>query len=192
MKLIFATNNDHKIEEMQAAIGSQIEIVSLKKAGINVKIPEPFETLEENARAKSKFIFDLTGKNCFSEDTGLEVEALNGQPGVKSARYAGEGRSFDDNIMKLLSNLDGTTDRKARFRAVISLMIDGKEKQFEGICEGEIIDNKRGNQGFGYDPVFIPRGSSKTFAEMGIEEKNQFNHRRKAADKLVAFLSSQL
>jgi len=191
MKLIFATNNDHKIEEMQAAIGSQIEIVSLKKAGINVEIPEPFETLEENARAKSKFIFDLTGKNCFSEDTGLEVEALNGEPGVKSARYAGEGRSFDDNIRKLLSNLDGITDRKARFRAVISLMIEGKEKQFEGICEGEIIDNKRGKQGFGYDPVFIPRGSAKTFAEMGIDEKNQFNHRRKAADKLVTFLSSQ-
>jgi XTP/dITP diphosphohydrolase len=188
MKLIFATNNQHKIEEMQAAIGSKIELVSLKQAGIDVEIPEPFDTLEENATAKSKFIYELTGKNCFSEDTGLEVESLNGEPGVKSARYAGENRSFEENIQKLLSKLEGVSNRKARFRAVISLVIGGKENQFEGICEGKIIDYKRGNQGFGYDPVFIPEGSDKTFAEMEVGEKNKFNHRRKAADKLVAFL----
>jgi XTP/dITP diphosphohydrolase len=188
MKLIFATNNQHKIEEMQAAIGSKIELVSLKQAGIDVEIPEPFDTLEENATAKSKFIYELTGKNCFSEDTGLEVESLNGEPGVKSARYAGENRSFEENIQKLLSKLEGISNRKARFRAVISLVIDGKENQFEGICEGKIIDYKRGRQGFGYDPVFIPEGSDKTFAEMEVGEKNKFNHRRKAADKLVAFL----
>ena len=190
MKLIFATNNQHKIEEMQHAVGSAFELVTLKEAGIDVDIPEPYDTLEENAIAKSKFIHHLTDQNCFSEDTGLEVETLNGEPGVKSARYAGEARSFDENIKKLLDKLEEVTDRKARFRAVISLILDGEEKLFEGICDGQIINEKKGIGGFGYDPVFIPDGSSKTFAEMTIEEKNFFNHRRKAADKLVAFLNS--
>ena len=191
MKLIFATNNQHKIEEMRLAIGSSFELISLKEAGIDVDIPEPFDTLEENAIAKSKFIYHLTGQNCFSEDTGLEVEALNGEPGVKSARYAGEARSFDENIRKLLGKLEGISNRKARFRAVISLMINGEASLFEGICDGRIINERKGVGGFGYDPVFIPDGSTHSFAEMTLEEKNFFNHRRKAADKLVVFLSSQ-
>src|SRR5580765_7987233 len=140
MKLIFATNNQHKIEEMRLAIGSAFELISLKEAGIDVDIPEPFETLEENAIAKSKFIYHLTGQNCFSEDTGLEVEALNGEPGVKSARYAGETRSFDENIRKLLGKLEGISNRRARFRAVISLILNGEASLFEGICDGMIIN----------------------------------------------------
>lgn len=190
MELIFASNNRHKIEELQAAIGSKIKVISLKEAGIDIDIPEPHNTLEENATEKSRTINKLTGKNCFSEDTGLEVMALNGEPGVKSARYAGEGRDFQRNIDKLLNNLSLHNDKRARFRSVISLMLDEKEYQFEGICEGMIISSGRGNKGFGYDPVFIPNGSDKTFAEMDIDEKNVFNHRRKAADKLVSFLQN--
>lgn len=190
MKLIFATNNQHKIDEIRSVLGKKIEIITLKEAGINIDIPEPYKTLEENASGKSKTIFDITATNCFSEDTGLEVNVLNGEPGVKSARYAGEGRSFDANIEKLLSNLSGKSDRTARFRTVISLLIDGTETLFEGICEGRIIEKKRGLQGFGYDPVFIPTGSDKTFAEMDIVEKNRFSHRKKATEKLVAFLNT--
>lgn len=190
MKLIFATNNQHKIDEIRSVLGKKIEIITLKEAGLNIDIPEPYNTLEENASGKSKTIFDITATNCFSEDTGLEVNELNGEPGVKSARYAGEGRSFDANIEKLLSNLSGKSDRTARFRTVISLLIDGTETLFEGICEGRIIEKKRGLQGFGYDPVFIPTGSDKTFAEMDIVEKNRFSHRKKATEKLVAFLNT--
>jgi len=190
MKLIFATNNQHKIDEIRSVLGKKIEIITLKEAGINIDIPEPYNTLEENASGKSKTIFDITATNCFSEDTGLEVNELNGEPGVKSARYAGEGRSFDANIEKLLSNLSGKSDRTARFRTVISLLIDGTETLFEGICEGRIIEKKRGLKGFGYDPVFIPTGSDKTFAEMDIVEKNRFSHRKKAIEKLVAFLNT--
>ena len=190
MKLIFATNNQHKIDEIRSVLGKKIEIITLKEAGLNIDIPEPYNTLEENASGKSKTIFDITATNCFSEDTGLEVNMLNGEPGVKSARYAGEGRSFDANIEKLLSNLAGKSDRTARFRTVISLLIDGTETLFEGICEGRIIEKKRGLQGFGYDPVFIPTGSDKTFAEMDIVEKNRFSHRKKATEKLVAFLNT--
>jgi len=190
MKLIFATNNQHKIDEIRSVLGKKIEIITLKEAGINIDIPEPYKTLEENASGKSKTIFDITATNCFSEDTGLEVNELNGEPGVKSARYAGEGRSFDANIEKLLSNLSGKSDRTARFRTVISLLIDGTETLFEGICEGRIIEKKRGLKGFGYDPVFIPTGSDKTFAEMDIVEKNRFSHRKKATEKLVAFLNT--
>ena len=190
MKLIFASNNQHKIEELKAFAGNEIEIVSLKEAGIDIDIPEPHDTLEENASEKSWTIYTLTGKDCFSEDTGLEIEALNGEPGVKSARYAGEKRSFNDNIEKVLNNLSSETNRKARFRAVISLLLDGKETQFEGICNGKIIDNPQGTEGFGYDPIFIPDGSKRSFAEMSIKEKNRFNHRTKAAAKLVAFLQN--
>jgi len=189
MKLIFATNNIHKTSEMRSAIGNRLEIVTLAEAGINIDIPEPHNTLEENATKKSRTIYRLTKTNCFSEDTGLEVYALNGEPGVKSARYAGNNRSFDANIEKLLTKLADKDNRKARFRAVISLVVDNNETLFEGICEGRIIDRKKGQEGFGYDPVFIPDGSSKTFAEMTLEEKNQFSHRTKAAKKLVAFLS---
>ena len=190
MRLIFASNNQHKIEELKSFAGKEIEIVSLIDAGIDIDIPEPHDTLEENASEKSWTIYKLTGKDCFSEDTGLEIEALNSEPGVKSARYAGEARSFKDNIEKVLNRLVNETNRKARFRAVISLIIDGKETQFEGICKGKIIDNPQGTEGFGYDPIFIPDGSKRSFAEMSIEEKNRFNHRTKAAAKLVAFLQN--
>ncbi len=190
MKLIFATNNQHKVDEIRSVVGNKLEIITLKEAGIDIDIPEPYLTLEENASGKSKTIFEMTGINCFSEDTGLEVSVLNGEPGVKSARYAGDTRSFDANIDKLLINLAGKTDRTARFRTVISLILGGNETLFEGICEGKIIEEKKGGQGFGYDPVFIPDGSTKTFAEMGMDEKNQFSHRKKATEKLVAFLNS--
>ena len=188
MKLIFATNNQHKVNEIQPLVGSDFELITLKDAGIDTDIPEPFDSLEENAAHKSKTIYNLTGLNCFSEDTGLEVTSLNGEPGVKSARYSGEDKSFDKNIDKLLNNLDSKNDRSARFRTVISLLIDGKEIQFEGICEGYIIQNRQGNEGFGYDPVFVPSGAEITFAQMTMEEKNKFSHRRKAVDKLVNYL----
>ena len=177
------------MDEIRSVLLPDFEIITLKEAGIDIDIPEPFHTLEENASSKSRTIFELTGINCFSEDTGLEVKALGGEPGVKSARYAGDGRSFDANIEKLLINLAGHQDRDARFRAVISLLIEGRETLFEGICEGKIIDNKRGNLGFGYDPVFIPAGSNKTFAEMSLEEKTRYSHRARATEKLVAFLN---
>ena len=190
MKLIFASNNKHKIEELKAFSGNDIEIVSLKEAGIDIDIPEPHDSLEENASEKSWTIHRLTGNDCFSEDTGLEIEALNGEPGVRSARYASESRSFNDNIEKVLKKLSSEKNRNARFRAVISLIIGGKETQFEGICNGKIIDSPQGSEGFGYDPIFMPDGSKLSFAEMSIEEKNQFNHRAKAAAKLVAFLQN--
>jgi XTP/dITP diphosphohydrolase len=190
MTLIFASNNQHKIEELKAFCKNEMEIISLKEAGIDIDILEPHDTLEENASEKSWTIYKLTNKDCFSEDTGLEIEALNGEPGVKSARYAGEGRSFKDNIEKVLNKLSSHSNKKARFRAVISLIIDGKESQFEGICNGKIINLPTGIEGFGYDPIFIPDGSSRTFAEMPIEEKNHFNHRTKAAAKLVAYLQT--
>ena len=189
MKLIFASNNQHKVDEIRSLFPDGFEIITLKEAGIDIDIPEPFDTLEENASCKSRTIFEMTGINCFSEDTGLEVKALNGEPGVKSARYAGDGRSFDANIEMLLINLAGKEDRRARFRAVISLLIEGKETLFEGICEGMIIDEKRGEQGFGYDPVFIPTGSTKTFGEMTMDEKTRYSHRARATEKLVAFLN---
>lgn len=189
MKLIFATNNQHKVDEIRSVLPGEFEIITLKEAGINIDIPEPHNTLEANASEKSKTIFNMTGISCFSEDTGLEVLALNGEPGVKSARYAGEDCSANANIEKLLINLADKQDRSARFRTVISLLIDGKENLFEGICEGKIIDDKLGEQGFGYDPVFIPAGSSSTFGEMNMNEKSKYSHRAKATEKLVAFLS---
>lgn len=187
--IIFATNNQHKVEEVRAVLGKSFNIITLKEAGIDIDIPEPHDTLEANATEKSKTIFNLTNKNCFSEDTGLEVVSLNGEPGVKSARYAGEARSFDDNIDKLLTNLKPFENKTARFRTVISLMQDGAEHFFEGICPGKIIGEKRGNNGFGYDPVFVPDGSDLTFAEMDMAGKNKFSHRKKAMEKLINFLS---
>jgi XTP/dITP diphosphohydrolase len=197
--IIFATNNAHKVEEIQSAIGDSLEVISLRDAGIDIDIPEPHDTLEANATEKSSTIHRLTGGNCFSEDTGLEVTALNGEPGVKSARYAGEGRAFEKNIEKLLTRLAAATqrpgaatdpapDRRARFRTVISLIWDGKEHFFEGICEGRILTAPDGESGFGYDPVFVPDGDTRSFARMTLEEKNRYSHRRKAADQLVAFL----
>ena len=189
-KLLFATNNNHKIEEIQAVVGDHIKVIGLKEAGINIDIPEPHDTLEKNASEKSSTVFALTGLSCFSEDTGLEVDALNGQPGVKSARFAGTGSS-EDNISKLLKDLQNVSNRSARFRTVISLIWKGNEHLFTGICEGQILHQRKGNGGFGYDPVFIPSGSDKTFGEMTLEEKNRYSHRKKAADQLVLFLHQQ-
>ncbi len=186
--LIFATNNQHKVDEMRSILGNDFNIISLKEAGIDIEIPEPHDTLEANATEKSGTIHRLTLKNCFSEDTGLEVTALNGAPGVKSARYAGEANNFNDNIEKLLLNLKGAELREARFRTIISLILEGRVYLFEGICNGRIIESKRGSLGFGYDPVFIPDGSDKTFAEMEMGEKNRFSHRKKAMEKLISFL----
>lgn len=190
MKLIFATNNQHKVEEVRHIIGDQFELLTLKEAGIDIDIPEPHDTLEANATEKSMTIYKMTGTNCFSEDTGLEVAALDGEPGVKSARYAGETRSSDHNIDKLLHKLQGKTDTSARFRTVISLIINGRETLFEGICNGKIIRERKGTEGFGYDPVFVPDGSNQTFAEMGLAEKDRLSHRAKAMEKLVTFLSN--
>lgn len=188
MKIIFATNNQHKVDEIRSALPESLSIISLKEAGMDIDIPEPHATLQDNAAEKARTIYQLTKTNCFSEDTGLEVYSLNNEPGVHSARYAGEEKSFDKNINKLLRKLKDSSERKARFRTAICLILDSKEYFFEGICEGEIINKKRGQQGFGYDPIFIPIGSGKTFAEMRIDEKNGFSHRKKAMDKLVTFL----
>lgn len=187
--IVFATNNEHKVNEIKALVGDLYNIVSLKDAGIDIDIPEPHNTLKENATEKSRTIFKLTKQNCFSEDTGLEVDALNGEPGVRSARYAGEVRNFKENVEKLLFNLQDIADRKARFRTVISLILDGEEYFFEGVCNGYITATSKGTEGFGYDPVFIPDGANKTFAEMTMEEKNQFSHRQKATAQLLTFLS---
>lgn len=190
MKLIFATNNQHKVEEIRHVIGSSFELLTLREAGIDIDIPEPHDTLEANATEKSKTIYQITNTNCFSEDTGLEVAVLDGEPGVRSARYAGDDKSFDKNIDKLLDKLKDKADTAARFRTVISLILDGDEHMFEGVCNGMIIRERKGQQGFGYDPVFIPEGSDKTFAEMSLEEKSRFSHRKKATGKLVAFLNT--
>jgi XTP/dITP diphosphohydrolase len=190
MKLIFATNNQHKIDEIKNVVGNKFEILTLKEAGININIPEPHDTLEANAREKSTTIYQITNTNCFSEDTGLEVDALNGEPGVKSARYAGDDKLFVNNIDKLMKKLGKSENRTARFRTVISLLIDGKESLFEGICEGVIGYEPKGNGGFGYDSVFIPKSESRTFAEMDMDEKNVYSHRKKATIKLLAYLST--
>jgi XTP/dITP diphosphohydrolase len=188
LRLIFATNNAHKVAEIQSAIGGKLDVISLELAGINIEIPEPHDTLEANASEKSGTIHRLTGQNCFSEDTGLEVEALLGAPGVKSARYAGEDKAFGKNVTLLLRNMEGLTDRRARFRTVISLILHEKEYLFEGVCQGRILSVPVGKGGFGYDPIFAPDGSSRSFAEMDLVEKNRYSHRRKAADQLIAFL----
>lgn len=190
MKLIFATNNQHKVDEIRHNIGDKFELLTLKEAGINIDIPEPHDTIEANASEKSKVIYEMTKTDCFSEDTGLEVAALNGEPGVKSARYAGEGRSSDDNITKLLSKLEGIDDTSARFKTVISIIIEGTEHLFEGICNGKIIRERKGAGGFGYDPVFVPEGADKTFGEMTLAEKDGYSHRAKATQKLVTFLNN--
>jgi XTP/dITP diphosphohydrolase len=190
-QLIFATNNQHKANEINAILGTAFKVCTLREAGIEIDIPEPHATLEENAREKSSTIYRLTARDCFSEDTGLEVEALGGAPGVKSARYAGEHCNTDDNIEKLLTELANQENRKARFRTVVSLIENGIEKQFEGICEGAIDWKKNGEQGFGYDPIFIPSGATNSFATMSIDEKNKYSHRKKAVEKLIAYLQQK-
>ena len=191
-QLIFATNNQHKANEINSILGTAFKICTLREAGLEIDIPEPHDTLEENAREKSLTIYKLKNRDCFSEDTGLEVDALGGAPGVKSARYAGDHCSTEDNINKLLSELADKQNRKARFRTVVSLIENGKEYQFEGICEGSIGITRSGDHGFGYDPVFIPDGATKSFASMNLEEKNKYSHRKKAVEKLVAFLNHKL
>ena len=187
--LIFATNNTHKVEEIRHDIGDKFQIITLKEAGIFIEIPEPHNTLEANASEKSGTIQSLTGKDCFSEDTGLEVFSLNGEPGVKSARYVESHESFFDNIDKLICKLKDKNERSAQFRTIISLRLQGKEYLFEGICRGKIIHNRKGINGFGYDAVFSPEGSDKTFAEMTLAEKAIFSHRSKAIKELAGFLS---
>lgn len=189
--LIFATNNLHKTTEVKSLLKGEFKIMSLAEARIDIDIAEPYATLEENAREKARVIYNLTNTDCFAEDTGLEVETLRGEPGVKSARYAGEDRSFENNIDKLLSKLKTAQNRKAQFRTVICLILNKKEKIFEGICKGSIIAERKGLHGFGYDAVFVPDGATKTFAEMTLREKNRFSHRKKAIEKLTAFLKTE-
>jgi XTP/dITP diphosphohydrolase len=192
LTLVFATNNEHKVAEIRNVTGGRLHLLTLKEAGIEIDIPEPYDTLEANAREKSAVIHQMTQQNCFSDDSGLEVTALNGEPGVKSARYAGDGRNFQQNISKLLYKLDGSADRSAQFRTVISLIWNNEEHIFEGICKGHIITEQRGTEGFGYDPVFVPEGSDRTFAEMTTAEKNEFSHRRKAMTQLIQFLQQAI
>ena len=188
--IIFATNNEHKIKEIQSLVGSDFTIITLQEAGIDIDIPEPHNTLQENAYEKAITIETITKQNCFSEDTGLEIEALNGEPGVKSARYAGGDRNFQANIDKVLEKLNGITNRKAQFRTVICLLWNKEVFYFEGICKGTIAETMHGAEGFGYDPIFIPEGSNKSFAEMTMEEKNIYSHRQKAVTQLFRFLHS--
>lgn len=190
MELVFATNNPHKLRELQQLLGDEIHLLSLNDIGCNEEVPENQATLEGNAAEKSFFIFEKYGYNCFADDTGLEIEALDGEPGVYSARYAGEEKSAEANMARVLEKMKGITNRKARFRTVISLVIDGKENQFEGFVEGEILLEKRGTEGFGYDPIFQPDGVSQSFAEMNSEQKNQLSHRGRAVQKLVRYLKS--
>jgi XTP/dITP diphosphohydrolase len=187
-ELIFATHNPNKVKEIRSLLGGKLHIISLDEAGFHDDIPEPYDSLQANARAKAVTVYQMTGKNCFSEDTGLEVTALNGAPGVYSARYAGPQKSARDNIKLLLEEMNGKTGRHARFRTVISLFLQGKEFQFEGICNGTITNIPHGAEGFGYDPVFIPQGAEKTFSQMTLEEKNGYSHRAKAFKKLISFL----
>lgn len=191
MKIVFATNNKHKLEEIKDILGKDFEIVSLAEIGCHEDIPETGLTLEENARQKSTYIVEHYNHDCFADDTGLEVDALNGEPGVHSARYA-EGTDHDSeaNMRKLLSKMSNVKDRTARFRTVISLIINGVEHQFEGRVEGHIATEKHGKEGFGYDPIFIPEGYNKSFAELGEEVKNQISHRARAVKKLAEYLSS--
>jgi XTP/dITP diphosphohydrolase len=190
--LIFATNNQHKVTEIQSAIGDKLEVISLKAAGIDIDIPEPHDTLEANATEKSTTIHRLTAGNVFSEDTGLEVEALNGEPGVHTAYYGGEERSAEKNNTKVLQRLGDNPNRKARFRTVISLIYNNTEHLFEGVTEGHIGKAPVGTQGFGYDPIFVPDGDTRSFGQMTLEEKNRYSHRRKAADQLVTFLQTNI
>ncbi|MBN1338050.1 MAG: non-canonical purine NTP diphosphatase [Bacteroidales bacterium] len=191
-KLLFVTNNRHKLGEIQKLAGDRLRIISMNEAGISEDIPETGETLESNASLKSWYAYHKTGLNCFADDTGLETDALNGRPGVFSARYAGPDNDHIKNIEKVLSELQGIKNRRARFRTVISLIIDKQEYFFEGIAEGEILHECHGDKGFGYDPVFRPEGYECSFAEMDMDQKNRISHRGKAIQKLMEFLQENL
>jgi XTP/dITP diphosphohydrolase len=190
MKIVFATNNKHKLDEIRAAVGDKHEIVSLKEIGFEEDIPETHNTLEGNAKQKSQHIYNRYKMSCFADDTGLEIDALNGEPGVYSARYAGENASFEDNMNMVLDKMTGKTNRQANFRTVISLIIDGQETQFEGKCPGQIMTEKYGEEGFGYDPIFMPKGYQETFAEMNLDLKNEISHRGLATKKLIEYLNN--
>lgn len=190
-EIVFATNNDNKLHEVSNLLGNKYKVLGLKDIGCLEEIPETAETLEGNALLKAQYVYTKYGKNCFSDDTGLEVEALNNAPGVYSARYAGEEKSAEANMNKLLQELDGIDNRKAQFRTVVALIIDGKELLFEGSVLGNIIKTKRGAQGFGYDPIFIPNAYDKTFAELELGEKNKISHRAMAVKKLIAYLENK-
>lgn len=190
MKLVFATNNLNKLAEVQKMLPNSIELLSLKDINCFDDIEETATTLEGNAQIKANYITEKFGYNCFADDTGLEVEALNGKPGVYSARYAGEPANAENNMQKLLTALNNKTDRNAQFRTSICLNLDGKQILFDGVCKGTILTSKQGEQGFGYDPIFQPEGYNKSFAEMASEEKNKISHRGLAIQHLVAFLKS--
>ncbi len=190
-ELIFATNNTHKIREIQEILGSSFIIKSLKETGIDTEIPETCDTLEGNASQKARFIYGLSGMNCFADDTGLEIDALGGRPGVYSARYAGPQCSFDDNIEKVLQEMKGISDGRARFRCVISLILEGTEFTFEGTVSGIILQSRRGTSGFGYDPLFLPDGYQQSFAEMPPYLKNGISHRGRAATAMEHFLKNR-
>jgi len=191
MKLVFATNNQNKVNEIKSLLGEGIEIVSLKDIGCNEELPETQETLEGNALQKARYVADNYNVNCFADDTGLEVDSLNGAPGVYSARYAGEQCTAEDNMTKILSELEGKENRKAKFRTIVALILNGKEHSFEGKIDGSITRSKSGSDGFGYDPIFQPNGFDITFSEMSMAEKNAISHRGKAVAKLVAFLKEE-
>ena len=188
MKLVFATNNLNKLSEIRSLVPTGIEILSLKDINCNEDLPETNPTLQENALQKAKYVFDNYGFNCFADDTGLEIDTLGGEPGVYSARYAGEDSSAEDNMKKVLDKLEGEKERSAKFKTVIALIIDGEETVFEGECKGRMTNTKSGVEGFGYDPIFIPSGYKLTFAEMNENEKGRMSHRGKAVKELVGFL----
>lgn len=191
MRLCFATNNKHKIREIEALLGQAYQLLSLEDIGCTVELPEDRDTLEGNSLQKASYVYDHFQVNCFADDTGLEVAALNGAPGVYSARYAGPEKDTKENMALLLKNLEGKPERTAQFRTVITLIIKGKQVQFEGIVKGKIADRYQGNEGFGYDPIFIPEGHDKTFAEMTQDKKNEISHRGLAIQKLVAYLKEE-
>lgn len=188
--LIFASNNRNKVAEIQSLVGPNFTIIPLKEAGIDIDIPEPHDQLEANALEKAMTIFNMTNQACFSEDTGLEILALDGAPGVKSARYAGENCNPQANIDLVLSKMTGVENRTAQFRTVICLIWENQTYYFEGICKGQILNNMQGENGFGYDPIFVPDGASKSFANMTMEEKNTYSHRKKAVTQLFDFLGT--
>lgn len=190
-RIIFATNNAHKLSEVQAVLGDRFRLVTLAECGITEEIPEDASTLEGNALQKARYVYERTGADCFADDTGLKVDALDGAPGVHSARYATDGHDFAANNRLLLRNLAGAADRSAHFRTVIALILDGREYLFEGRVDGRIAESEAGCGGFGYDPLFVPEGFDRTFAEMGADEKNAISHRGRAVRRLVEFLQSK-
>jgi XTP/dITP diphosphohydrolase len=190
MKIVFATNNENKIKEIQSMLPPSIEIISLESIGCHEEIPETADTIEGNAIMKANYVTQKYGYDCFADDTGLEVAVLNGEPGVFSARYAGEQKSADDNMDKLLSNLEKESNRNAQFKTVITLNLKGKQYLFTGIARGTITLERKGNQGFGYDPIFKPEGYEETFAQISLKTKNEISHRGKATQELIAFLTA--